>query len=564
MYYFDPIPIPMDGSIPAEKQLRLHRLNCLGSLYYFIRIALGRTRLTPHFHQMICRRLETMKVKELFEMPRDHFKSTIACEGLPVYRTLPVSQQDVDEFGALGYPEEFIRWMLHVHDCTKRNLVISENITNAAGLGRRIRRHFESNATFRALFPEIIPGTQDRWTDFSLSIRRPEGAAGHGEGTFDFLGVGSAAQSRHYNGLIIQDDLVGRKALESPSIMEKTIDYHKLVSALYDNPDENHDGDELVIGNRWGYHDLNSHIREHESWFHIESHSALGGCCELHPMDVPLFPEEFDRPKLEQLRLRFGNYKFACQFLNNPSSPENADFHESDINWFKFVQDHSDGSVIIQHDVSNGVVRKDLPYRKLQLAMAADPRHNSTGSTRCRHAIVVIGMSEDGNYYLVDTWAEACSHDKFFNRIFEMAEKWRIHSCGFETSAGQGLAMPHLKYLNSIKPWQVRMIPVKGEVEGPDGEITTKKEWRIRNILGPIIEFGRWHMQRKHQDFLGELTTFPAGRYVDQLDAAAYIPQLIRQPASKAIMADFQKINQQQARQIAVPYSVGYGSYGRR
>jgi len=37
----------------------------------------------------------------------------------------------------------------------------------------------------------------------------------HGEGTYDFLGVGGALQSRHYNGILIQDDLIGRKAIES-------------------------------------------------------------------------------------------------------------------------------------------------------------------------------------------------------------------------------------------------------------------------------------------------------------------------------------------------------------
>lgn len=561
MRYFEPIEIPQNAS--STEQMRVHRLNCLGSLYYFIRVALGRTRLTPTFHQMICRRLEGMHLKQLFEMPRDHFKSTIACEGLPIFRTLPLSQQDIDGFYEYGFDTEFIRWMMHTHDCTKRNLIISENITNAAKLGRRIRGHYESGAVFRTLFPEVIPTSRERWTDFSLSIRPPENSQPHGEGTFDFLGVGSAAQSRHYNGLIIQDDLVGRKAVESPSVMDKTIEYHKLVSALYDNPDNGHDGDELVIGNRWGYHDLNSYIREHEPWFHIETHSALGGCCELHPQDSPLFPEEFDKNKLREIQLRMGTYMFACQFLNNPSSPENADFKEEDVNWFRFVQDNRDGSVIIQHEVKNGVVRKDLPYRKLTLAMAADPRHNSVGNTRARHAISIMGQSEEGNLYLVDTWAEQCSHEKFFNQIYVMAEKWRIRKCGFETSAGQSLALPHLNYLNTVKPWPVKIQPVKGEVEGPDGELTKNKEFRIRNILGPIIEFGRFFMQRKHQDYLGELTTFPSGRYVDQLDASAYIPQMLRTPVRPGVMEDLKRLNQQQAKQIAQPYSSGFRYGGR-
>lgn len=559
MYFFEPIPVPTDPSANPVTQLRIHRLNCLGSLFYFTKIALQRDALTQSFHLKLCRSLEREHIKKVFEWPRDHFKSTIAGEGYPMWRILPVSQRDIDEFYQYGYPEEFIRWMLKMHDCTKRNLLVSENVTNSAKLGTKIRRHFESGAIFRTLFPEILPTTKERWTDFSLSIRPPLNAPPHGEGTFDFIGVGGAAQSRHYNGVIIQDDLVGRKALESPSIMEKTIDYHKLVSALYDQPDANHDGDEIVIGNRWSYHDLNSYIREHESWFEFETHSAFGGCCEDHPADTPIFPERFSVEKLEKLRLRFGNYSFSCQFLNNPSAPENADFHEADINWFTFKQDHQDGSLIVQHEVKDGIVRKDLPFRRLQLAMAADPTHTSTG--RCRHAIVVMGQSPEGNYYLIDTWAEACSHEKFFSKLYEIAEKWRVRNVGFETCAGQSLALPHLKFLNTVKPWQIRMTELKGEVEDPEGDLTTKKEWRIRNILGPIFEFGRFFMQHKHMDFLGEYTTFPRGRYCDQLDALAYVPQLLRTPMNPLLEARLLRENKQFSRQIAQPYTVGYGRW---
>jgi len=43
--------------------------------------------------------------------------------------------------------------------------------------------------------------------------------AGDGEGTFDFIGVGGALQSTHYD-LAIQDDLVGREASKSETIMK--------------------------------------------------------------------------------------------------------------------------------------------------------------------------------------------------------------------------------------------------------------------------------------------------------------------------------------------------------
>jgi len=257
-------------------------------------------------------------------------------------------------------------------------------------------------------------------------------------------------------------------------------------------------------------------------------------------------------------------YGFAtknCQYLNNPCAPEDAEFSESDINWYDFykVGNSDDGSLMIRHEVKNGIIRPDLHFRKLDVVIAADPTHTSTG--RCRHAIVVLGMSpadsgvSGNNYYLLESWAEASSHETFFNKIYEIAQRWRVTGVGFETCAGQSLALPHFKYLNTVKPNQLRIIPLKGEVEGPDGEITTKKEWRIRNTLGPIIEFGRFFMRHKQQDFLTELTTFPKGKYCDQIDAAAYIPQILRNPTNKVADAKFLRMNQQQARQIALPYS---------
>ena len=574
-------PIPIDESMTPVMQLRMHRLNSLGSLFYFIKIPLKRRHLTESFHLPFCRSLECDHLHDVIEMPRDHFKSTIAGEGMPMWRVLPLATQDIDLFLQLGYSDEFIRHMLAMHDCTKRNLLVSENITNAAKLGSKIRRHYESNDIYRTLFPETLPTSAERWTDFSLQVRSPQGASPHGEGTFDFIGVGGASQSRHYNGMIIEDDLVGKKAVESVSVMEKTIEYHKLVSALFDQPDPDHEGDELVIGNRWGYRDLNSHIREHEH-FRFQTHSALGGCCASHPQDTAIFPERFSVEKLLALKQRFGNYSFSCQFLNNPCAPEDAEFNESDINWYEFYRtgNINDGSLMIRHEVKNGITRPDLHYRKLDVAIACDPTHTSTG--RCRHAIVVLGMSPaddspsssagllsgsnlrgvgsgttGNNYYLLESWAEASSHETFFNKIYEIAQRWRVHNVGFETCAGQSLALPHFKYLNTVKPWQLRITSLKGEVEGPDGEITTKKEWRIRNTLGPIIEFGRFFMRRRQQDVLNELITFPRGKYCDQIDAMAYIPQILRNPTNKVADAKFLRMNQMQQRQIAQPYSTG-------
>ena len=77
--------------------LRTMRLNSLGSLFYFIRVALRRHRLTRALHLPLCRTFERWHIKDVVEIPRDHFKSTCASEGLAMWRALPaVSAATID------------------------------------------------------------------------------------------------------------------------------------------------------------------------------------------------------------------------------------------------------------------------------------------------------------------------------------------------------------------------------------------------------------------------------------------------------------------------------------
>lgn len=482
-----------------------------------------------------------------------------------MWTVLPFEQQDQDWFYNHGFSKEFVAWMTRKHDPDKRHCLVSENITNAAKLGRRIRWHFESNSLYRTLFPETLPNTNCKWTDHSLEIVRKIGGTGgaHGEGTFDFLGVKGALQSRHYNGMVIQDDLVGKKALESIIEMESAIEYHQLLPGAFEDEDKNHEGDELVIGNRWAYHDLNSWMREHERyddygniWFRITSHSALGGCCEHHPADLPIFPQEWTFEKLMKRKRRLGPYLFSCQYLNNPCSPEDADFKERDLRYYEWINLEG-GTRVIRRDVVDGIVLKDIDPASLVKSMVVDPNHKGEGG-RARHAILVIGMNWQQEYFLLETWAEACNYDKFYNKIYEYAGKWGLRKVGFETIASQRYCAHHIEHLNKVKTPTLKIIELKGEVEDADGGLTRRKEFRIRNVVGPIAEEHRLNVRRDQQDFIAEYITFPKGKFVDQLDCFAYAPQLLRKGTTSdpAKAASLLAANARGAKEVNRPYSM--------
>jgi hypothetical protein len=543
-------PIPIVG-LTGDAWRKAMRLNSLGSLYFFIKITLRRKRLTENLHKPICQSLEREHIKDVYELPRDHFKSTICGEGLPMWRVLFCSDEDLSEFKKLGYSDEFLSWMQRVHRPEARNLLVSENITNAGKLGRKMDFHYESNAVYRHLFPELIPTPKEVWSNISKCHRLPtqrKDRGGHGEGTFDFLGVGGALQSRHYDGIVVEDDLVGRKAIESPSIMDKAIECHQLMVGAFENEDALADNDELIVGNRWGYYDLNSWIKENEPWFNFITRAAIEA-------DQPIFPEEFSLEKLHRWRERLGAYQYSCQFMNNPASPDNAAFAEKDLRYFSIIKGEND-ELIIRHEVVDGIILKDIKVAHLSVCMVTDPNH-SGAEGRCRHAINVVGLSAAGYYYHLDCWAEACEADKYISKLYEIAEKWNIRKLGIETVAAQKYLAYHINFRNRMENRSLKLIELKGEVDAPDGTITRKKEWRVRNVLSPIFESNRFYTQRRFQDFKGEYTAFPRGRFVDLLDALAYVPQMLRLPQSWLDMQKWKMSNAAWARKINQPYGVG-------
>jgi hypothetical protein len=510
---------------PATK-LFAHRLNCLGSLYYFIKVGLRRHRLQDTLHKLMADSVEKEHLKEVHEWPRDHFKTTIYSEGAPMWWALPFTSKDEAYMRALGYDDEWIRWMRSVHDQDTRTLIVSSNIDNAIKIGRRVGHHYENNDFFRELFPEIIPDSSCVWSDKCRTQKRTK-ASPDGEGTFDFLGVGAALQSRHYK-RVIQDDLVGRDAIDSPVVMADIISYHQLLVGAWDSDPTlvNSENDEIVVGNRWSMKDLNAWIVENETWFHTATHSALGGCCALHPAGVPLFSAEYTKEKLEKIAVRLGLYYFSCQYLNNPIAPGSSTF---DASWLSYYAARTvsltDRRMILEHEVVEGVTIKDVMPANLRIIMIVDPNH-AENKGRCRHAVSVLGYYKqkldgktDERMYLLDSWAESCTYEKLVAKIYELAAYWRLTEFWLETVAAQKILKFYLEYRNRIEGHVLKVNELK---------IDYSPNAKVRRIegLNPWFAEHRFFTQRRFKDFAMEYKSFPYGKTLDILDTVAYAPQV--------------------------------------
>jgi hypothetical protein len=529
--------IPAIATDP-DTEKAIHRLNSLGSLYYFATVVLHKNKfqtnpnLSQNLHYQMCKVVEKDGLQDVIEIPRDHFKSSVYSECLPMWRALPFTDADELLFRSIGYDDRFILWMRRAHRQDQRWLLVSEVILNAQKLGIKIASHYESNDIFKHLFPEILPDSSCQWNSDSLHHKRTAKGRIHGEGTYDFTGVGGALQSRHYDGLI-QDDLVGRKAFESPSVLEKTIEYHQLLVGVMDadNSSGGRENDEVIVGNRWSYNDLNSYIRANENYFNFTTHSALGGCCALHPYGTPIFPEAFTVEKLEKYKKRLGNYLFSCQFLNVPINPNEVKFKKSDLRYFEFVKDES-GSltdkkrrVMIRHHVHEGDVIPDISPRNLKRYMIVDPNHSGNDG-RCRHAITVTGVHEDPRReYLLDVWAKACGIDEFIDVMFHLAvDVWKLDEIHLETIAAQKYLKYHLEH--KIKTSSDPLIRGVKIIELKTPKTKNAKQMRIDG-LGPIFQRHEfWVNTHGQEEFIEEIESYPNGALRDVLDTLGYAPSV--------------------------------------
>lgn len=550
-----------------ESKRIAHRLNGFASLYYFAIQILRKNKLqrnpdiSKNLHFQMCQMVMKDGLKEVIEIPRDHYKSTIYSECFPIWRSLPFTDEDADLMLRAGNSSLYIEWMFRAHKRDLRTLLVSETIKNAVKLGVKIGNHYKNGELFGAIYPEITPDASCTWAQDSLHHKRTKEGSSHGEGTYDFIGVGGALQSRHYD-MVIQDDLVGKNAIRSETIMLSTIEYHQLLVGAFDSDvnDGSRDNDEIVVGNRWSYDDLNSHIRAQEPYFNFATHSALGGCCSLHTVGNPIFPEAFNERKLAQWKKRLGSYHFSCQFLNFPINPAKCKFSMANLRYFHYERDSSalaynpnrideDSKrtyrIKMRHHVNAGDVEEDIFPRNLQRYMIIDPAHANQENAqvkRCRHAITITGVRQDPRrIYLLNSWAEACNYNEFVEEIFRQAIAYKIDKIHIETVAAQKYLKFHLEYYVQVNKHKIPEIANIKFIELKSPTTANAKFERIDAFI-PVTERAEfWINAVGSEKFLEEYEAYGnKNGFLDILDTIGYGTQVWNfDDTSEADLADF-------------------------
>jgi hypothetical protein len=588
--------IPVTEDMTPDLQVKAIRLNSFGSLFYFAKIVLGYTRLSTNLHAYMCKELERESLRISMEIPRAHFKTTVGAISLPMWWSLPFTDNDEMLMRALGYGDAWIRWMRLAHYSSTRTLIAMETLLNARKKGAEISSHYESNALFRRVFPEIIPKRSDHWNQDSMTHNRVDNEF-HGEGTYDLIGVKGALQSRHYPHQVI-DDPVGEKAVGSDLVMEATIEWMRKLPGAFDSnslyPDKL--ADQVFIGNRWSLRDVGSWLRKEVPEVQILTHSAEGGCCKLHPAGQPIFPEEFSMEKLAQIRQIEGSYHYASQYLNNPVDPTSVRFQTSWLRYYsqvpweapriqkdeqtpadvlnKFIEEQEEAAgatplrliMALHHETQSGEAIDDVRALHLDRVAILDPNH-SEEKGRSRHAIVILGFlnhpPEPRRIYLLDCWAGAVSFEEMIEKLIGttpehlgLAIRWRVGAIYLESEVAgqQGWKYYFKDRVNAMgteASFSIRALKTDRSAGGKDRRITG---------MEPIYENGLFWVRRTGQEaFMEEYESYPNGRTNDILDVIGYAPQCWAAGVSPMDVHAF--MEQEMARRRRMAASIGSGGY---
>lgn len=528
----------------ADTLMRDLRVRSLWSPYYLTKVVLGYRELVPHLHlhdtELFIQRWLQGQRRQWIEWPRGFFKTTTFTIGCGIWIVCPVTDEDTEyALSKLKLPEEewFARAALHDQDATQ--LYAFETDANSKKRVAEVRWHFEENSLFRACFPEIAyTGSEDPWNAQCLKIRR----VGYGrrleEGTFEAIGAGAALQSRHYK-IVWEDDLVGKKAIESELEMQKTIRWHGLLNGAFENASTQI---RFGVSNRWGYHDLNSHIRRTESEFVFYTRSAW----EIGPdgREIATFPERYSIDSLLEIRKSMSPYDFSCQYLNSPQAPGENEVDEKGIHTYTV----SEGGLL---QCSCG---KSYSPSGMFRGLHFDP-YNAKGSRSCsRPALVAVGCTSDKHVFLFDYYISRGSYEAIFQQLFTMNDRWKPHIFTYEDVGAQNMVEHHIREMQRRPDFTNRRFP-RIEAVGTGNK---PKEIRIRDHFIPVLTRYNFSYRTSQQHFIESLRTFPhpvPDHDYDLLDALAQGALFWRFPAGEDREKEEKQENDSYLAQLGQPYS---------
>jgi predicted phage terminase large subunit-like protein len=399
---------------------------------------------------------------------REHYKSSIITVGLTI--------QEI-----LADPEVSVGIFSHTRPVARAFL-------------RQIKREFENNALLGELFPHIRPpmGTERRtWSeDDGITVRRRGNPK---ESTVEAWGlVDGQPTGRHFR-ILVYDDVVTHSSVSTPEMIAKTTEVWALSLNLGAGG-----GRARYIGTRY-----------HASDTYAEMLRRGAAIPRIHPATADGTPEGegvlFSREDLARKRRDMGPYVFGCQMLQNPRADAVMGFRED---WLRYWR-----------------VTGPEDWEAMNRYILVDPAGERKAGGDYT-VMLVVGLGEDGNYYLIDGLRDRLNLTEKAAALFRLHRRYRPLAVGYE-KYGMQADVEHIRYMQERHNYRFAVAELGGQMPKND---------RIRRLI-PLFEQGRLFLpaRRPFADAGGqardltrllveeEYLLFPVAGHDDMLDALARI-----------------------------------------
>lgn len=450
-----------------DERVSLTRTLCQTDLFFLLRYVCKRADMENDWIFARCREVQDSPDGHLDLWSRGHYKSSILTFGMTV--------QDI-----LNNPDITIGIFSHTRPIAK-------------GFLRQIKREFESNEWLKALFPEILyanpKAESPKWSeDDGIIVKRRSNPK---EGTVEAWGlIDGQPTSKHYK-LRVYDDVVTRESVTTPEMIQKTTEALELSSNLGSTG-----GKERYAGTRYHFNDTYSEIIRRGAALPRVYPATVDGTVEGTP--VLLSREDLDKKRRDQ-----GPYTFAAQMLLNPIADDTQGFKSDWVNYYKQVGDYKN-------------------YNKYILVDPANEKKKSSDYT----SMVVIGLGQDENYYVLDAIRDRLNLTERADALFSLHKRWKPMRVGYERY-GIMSDIQHIQDRQQRENYRFEIVELAGKLSKPD---------RIRRLI-PLFETGRMYFPETiyRTDYEGkvvelvqafvehEYKAFPVGLHDDMLDALSRV-----------------------------------------
>jgi hypothetical protein len=368
---------------------------------------------------------------------------------------------------------------------------------------------------YRALYPDRVPNPlKVPWNSTALQLRRD---AKWPEATIEGIGVGGASTSRHYN-IIVNDDLVGKEARESPSVMAKAIDQRKLCWSLMIDASKSEVHD---FGTRWAPQDVIDWIIKNVS--DIDHHFVDIYKDEM----IPRWPTRYPENIIQQLRKEQGSEMFQLQYRNNVVG-EGASKFDSKLlrNWTMETQtldgEEKEFFVLEAPTGEKRVAREDcLAYQIIDAGL--NPESPDARTANLTAFLTPPTLTEPFDIIIAEAKATKSTPYQVIEEADKSYRRWDPLFASIETFGGHQAFFGWL----SVTYQSMRIRELKKDFS------RNAKNKRINGFWGSYPSQGRVYIHRSQTDLVDELDAYPNGRTVDLLDAAGYLPTVWAPPNPK-------------------------------